>query len=104
MKDVDIQEIRWDDWNKAHIWERHQLTPEQVEEVCYGSPENILVEETHSSRLRIIGPKNDGKLLVIILAQEGPNTHGIRNEVQPSERHERHELIQMMEKGSERGN
>jgi uncharacterized DUF497 family protein len=56
-------------------WERHQLTPEQVEEVCYGSPENILVEETHSSRLRVIGPKNNGKLLVIILAQEGPNTY-----------------------------
>jgi len=74
MKDVDIQEIRWDDWNKVHIWERHQLTPEQVEEVCYGSPANMLVEETYSNRFRIIGPKNDGKLLVVILAEEGPNS------------------------------
>lgn len=74
MKEVVIQEIRWDEWNKAHIWERHQLTPEQVEEVCYGSQENILVEETHSNRLRIIGPKNDGKLLVVILAGESSNT------------------------------
>ena len=74
MKEVVIQEIRWDEWNKAHIWERHQLTPEQVEEVCYGSPEHILVEETHSKRLRIIGPKNDGKLLVVILAEEASHT------------------------------
>lgn len=75
MRDVDIQGIRWDAWNIAHIWERHQLRPEQVEEVCYGRREDILVEETHSSRLRIIGPKHDGKLLVIILAQEGPDTY-----------------------------
>lgn len=30
MKDVDIQEIRWDDWNKAHIWERHQSYAEEA--------------------------------------------------------------------------
>lgn len=74
MKEVVIQEIRWDEWNKAHSWERHQLTSEQVEEVCYGSSENILIEETYSHPLRIIGPKIDGKLLVVILAEEEPNT------------------------------
>ena len=30
-----ISELLWDDWNEAHI-ARHHITPEEVEEICFG--------------------------------------------------------------------
>ncbi len=61
----------WDDFNEAHIWERHQATRTEVEEVCYGDPDQLKAEDAHTGRLRIIGPKRDGKLLVIIISPQG---------------------------------
>ena len=72
---IEIQELVWDEHNVLHIWERHQLTPEQVEEVCHADPKDILVEETYNNRLRIIAPRPDGKLLVVILASEGEGSY-----------------------------
>ncbi len=72
MTDIDIQDLLWElGINDAHIWERHHLTIAEVEEVCYGDPEWLKVEEAKEGRQRIIGPKRDGKLLVIILASQG---------------------------------
>lgn len=71
MAEIDIDLLIWEDWNRTHIWERHQLAQEEVEEVCYGDPERLKVEDTHNNRFRVIRPKHDGKLLVIILAPEG---------------------------------
>ncbi len=62
MAAIDIRALIWDDWNEAHIWERHHLTrAEVVEEVCYGDPEHLKLEDTHSGRYRVIGPKREEK-------------------------------------------
>ncbi len=72
MATIDIQELLWElGVNDAHIWERHQLTRAEVEAVCYNDPERLKVEDAKEGRLRIIGPKQDGKLLVIILSPQG---------------------------------
>ncbi len=69
---IDIQALLWEPGiNDAHIWERHHLSRAEVEEVCAGDPEELHVEEAHDARLRVIGPRRDGKLLVVILKPQG---------------------------------
>ena len=71
MTEIDIQSLEWDHVNGAHIWEAHRITRQEVEEVCFGDPAQMLVKATYSGRLRIIGPRNDGKILVVILNPKG---------------------------------
>ena len=72
MAEIDIQELLWEpEINEAHIWERHHRTRAEVEEVCYGNPEHIKVEDAKEGRIRVIGPRQDGRLLVIILSPQG---------------------------------
>jgi uncharacterized DUF497 family protein len=70
MLQIDIQEIVWDSFNERHMWEKHQITRRDVEEICLSDPPSYLVEETHDGRYRVIGPRHDGKVLVVILAPE----------------------------------
>jgi uncharacterized DUF497 family protein len=71
MKDMSILALEWDHFNETHIWERHQLTRAEVEEVAYGSAENLYVRHTYGSRFLVIGPKADRRLIVLILAPKG---------------------------------
>ncbi|HJT55604.1 MAG TPA: hypothetical protein VJ761_03845 [Ktedonobacteraceae bacterium] len=57
--------------NEQHIWEKHHISRTEVEEVCYGSPANMLVEVAHDGRYRLIGPRLDGRILVVILSDKG---------------------------------
>jgi len=50
MKDLSILGLVWDSFNEAHIWERHQLTRAEVEEVAYGPPENLYARQTYGGR------------------------------------------------------
>lgn len=68
MADIDIRELLWNDVNEAHIWERHQLTRELVEEACYGDPQDIKVRDTYHNRLLVLAPLQNKKLLAIVLA------------------------------------
>jgi uncharacterized DUF497 family protein len=43
----------------------------RIEEVAYGSPELLKVQQTYGERFLVIGPKADKRLLVLILAPEG---------------------------------
>jgi uncharacterized DUF497 family protein len=70
MLEIDIQELVWDSFNESHIWEKHQITRAEVEEICLSDSPSFLVEVTHDGRYRVIGPRNDGKVLVVILAPE----------------------------------
>ena len=72
MKEIHILELVWDSFNEAHIWERHQLTRADIEEVAYGPAEGLKVQQTYGERFFVIGPKADKRLLVIILAPKGP--------------------------------
>ena len=59
-----VRRLTWDDWNVLHI-ARHNVTPDEVEEVCHGNP---MTSASYAGRLRLIGPTNAGRLLTVILA------------------------------------
>jgi len=71
MKEISILALVWDSINEAHIWERHQLTRAEVEEVAYGPAENLYVRHTYADRFLVIGPNADKRLIVLILAPKG---------------------------------
>lgn len=46
-----LRKLVWDSWNVAHI-ARHEVTPNEVEEVCHGE---YIVRQTYDDRLLLIG-------------------------------------------------
>ena len=62
-----IRRLTWGAWNVAHI-ARHQVSPEEVEEVCHGAP---LVQQGYKRRIVLIGPTLSGRMLTAVLAPEG---------------------------------
>lgn len=63
---LNIRRLRWDDWNVPHT-ARHQVTQEEVEEVCRGQP---VTSETYKGRFRVVGPTRRGRMLTVILAPQ----------------------------------
>jgi len=59
-----VQRLTWDDWNVLHI-ARHEVTPDEVEQVCHGNPST---DSSHSNRLLVTGPTVTGRVLTVILA------------------------------------
>ena len=90
MKDISILGLVWDTFNEAHIWERHQLTRAEVEEVAYGLHENLFARQTYGGRFLVIGPKADRRLLVLILAPKGSGNY-YSVSARPADRKERRE-------------
>jgi len=90
MKEIRILELVWDSFNEAHIWERHQLTRADVEEVAYGPAELLKVQQTYGGRFFVTGPKADKRLLVLILAPKGPDKF-YPVSARPADKEERHE-------------
>lgn len=75
MADIDIHELLWESINESHIWERHQLTKDLVEEACYSIPQYIKVVSIYSNRYIVIAPLQNKKLLAIVLAPQGEGKH-----------------------------
>lgn len=76
VPDIDIEQLVWDDWNRQHIWDRHRLTPEIVEEVCHGHPNTMQVRQTYGDRYLVLGPRRRGTtLFAVVLAQTGPGQY-----------------------------
>ena len=90
MKDISILGLVWDTFNEAHIWERHQLTRAEIEEVAYGPPENLYARQTYGGRILVIGPKADRRLIVLILAPKGSRIY-YPVSARPADRKERRE-------------
>ena len=61
-----VRRLVWDSWNVAHI-ARHQVTPDEVEEVCHGAP---MTSATYKGRTRVVGITQSGRVLTVILAPE----------------------------------
>jgi uncharacterized protein len=59
-----IRRFIWDTWNIAHI-ARHDVIPDEVEEVCHGQP---VTSQTYKGRLRVVGPTRSRRMLTVILA------------------------------------
>jgi uncharacterized DUF497 family protein len=61
---LSVRRLIWDAWNVAHI-ARHDVIPEEVEEVCHDEP---MTSETYKGRLRVVGLTQSGRILTVILA------------------------------------
>ncbi len=62
-----IRRLNWDTWNVAHI-ARHQVLPEEAEEVCHGDPVEL---RSYKGRIILVGPSQAGRLLAVVLEHEG---------------------------------
>ncbi len=59
-----VESLEWDSENIKHI-ARHNVTPDEVEEICHGL--HIAVR-AYKGRLLLIGPTLSGRMLGVILA------------------------------------
>jgi uncharacterized DUF497 family protein len=66
-----IRRLIWDSWNVTHI-ARHRVTPEEVEEVCYGDP---VFRESYKNRIIAIGPTRSGRMVFVALDPEGQDVY-----------------------------
>ncbi|HZU03762.1 MAG TPA: hypothetical protein VFA10_29125 [Ktedonobacteraceae bacterium] len=60
---VYIARLVWDSQNVPHI-ARHDVVPEEVEEVCHG---RHIASQTYKKRILIIGPTQSGRMLAVVL-------------------------------------
>lgn len=63
---IEVKRLIWEGWNVNHI-QRHEVTPEEVEEVCSG---DCLVLDGHHGRLLLVGKTNGGRILAVVLDPE----------------------------------
>lgn len=91
-----VRRLIWEpDRNVHHIWERHRLTPDEVEALCHGEH---IVMEGYEGRLRLIGRIADGRMLTAILAPEPEQGEGVYYPVtaRPAARKERARFRELM--------
>jgi len=91
-----IRRLVWDAWNMTHI-ARHDVHPEEVEEVCHGRP---LASATYAGRTRLVGPTAAGLMLTVILAPTEENSVYYPVTARPSSRKE-WRLYRAREEGDE---
>ena len=82
---VYIRLLIWDAWNVAHI-ARHQVSLEEVEEVCHGEP---VTSDTYKGRLRVVGPTLSRRMLTVILAPKDGEGVYYPVTARPADRRER---------------
>ena len=68
---IPVRRLVWDNWNVNHI-ARHQVTPEEVEQVCHALH---VVRESYKDRLLMIGPTRSGRMLAVVLDPEGDDVY-----------------------------
>lgn len=61
-----IRKLIWDEWNIEHI-SRHNVEPDEVEEVCEGSN---LLNKSKNKTYRVIGQTDTGRYLTIFIARK----------------------------------
>src|SRR5437660_1435178 len=66
IRNIQINRLIWDDWNRQHIAE-HNVTPLEVEEVCQGDHIDYM---SYDGRFQIIGETQQKRLLTVILDPE----------------------------------
>jgi len=63
---IGIRRLIWDTWNVPHV-ARHDVLPEEVEQVCHGNPHIV---RTYGGRFLITDPAETGRMLAVVLAPE----------------------------------
>ena len=69
---ISIKKLICDEWNISHI-ARHNIIPDEVEEVCHGLP--LVLRGQTKSRLVLIGPTDAKRILGIILKAKGRGSY-----------------------------
>ena len=59
-----IREIRISAYVEEHIWTKHQVTPEEAEEVCFSGP---LVRRGRDRSYAVYGRTDAGRYLIVFL-------------------------------------
>ena len=65
---MEWESLIWDEANEAHM-ARHQVTPDEVEDVVHDARSRVL--RTHTERRLVIGRTSAGRWLLVVLAQAG---------------------------------
>ena len=66
---ADCEGFQWDAGNAEKIWERHQVTPAECEELFFSRPVVVENDEKHSAseeRLYSLGQSDSGRLLFVV--------------------------------------
>jgi uncharacterized protein len=85
MSMITIRFLIWDPWNVSHI-ARHQVTPEEVEEVCHSAP---VTSQTYKGRIRVISRTRRRRILTVILAPTAEQGVYYPVTARPADRRER---------------
>jgi len=88
-----FRKLVWDAWNVAHI-ARHEVTPDEVEEVCVS---NSLVQRERKGRISLVGLTKRGRILTVILDPE--NEQGVYYPVTAYQSSRKYRRIFLIEKG-----
>lgn len=67
-----VNHLVWDAVNTRHIYLKHGVVPEEVEEVCRSNP---LVIRARQGRLGVMGATEDSRILKVILRPKGKNAY-----------------------------
>ncbi len=89
-----VRRLTWDPGNVAHI-ARHNITPDEVEQVCHGEP---IIRQSYLGRLLVIGPNHASRILLVVLDPEGDDAYYVVT-ARPADRKERRTF--QAEKGGE---
>lgn len=65
---ITVKKLIWDPWNVRHI-ARHNISPDQVEAVCHGSP--LVLRGQQKNRLVLIGLTEENLVMTVILESKG---------------------------------
>ena len=65
-----ISGLEWDDNNLEHIIEKHSITPEEVEDICFGQHYAFTVKY---KRKALFGQAMSGKYLMVVLERLSNN-------------------------------
>jgi uncharacterized DUF497 family protein len=65
---VIVKQLIWDDENVQHLWQSHQVTPDEVEEILFGVPgeEPAYRVRREGAYLIIYGETGGGRLLKLV--------------------------------------
>ena len=61
-----VNVLIWDNWNRQHL-AKHNITPEEVEQVCHGQHHAV---ESYRGRIQLTGITKNERKLIIILSPE----------------------------------
>lgn len=81
-----VREIHWTDESEDHIWTRHKVTPQEVEQVIYSRPRWITPGRDDSTY--VFGQTDAGRYPLVVLSEAQTGDHYVvtAREMDPSEK------------------